>query len=129
MHRQVALGCSEDNHTAGMPHQNRGARMGIMGVQLLDRHDLRTKLLDHLNYTIVQITNADRDVARRPARGAAPDYAGLQNAWASGIPFHNGVTGRLKPGVDTQNADSRWGSRFAVFWGRLRRWLGFQWKA
>jgi hypothetical protein len=56
--RQPSDSPGQKKDTTGMGHEDSGARMGIMGVELLDGQGSRLPFLQHFDQTIVEDTQA-----------------------------------------------------------------------
>ncbi len=77
-HRHAAQTGRQQNHPAGMGHQDGRARMLVVGIELFHHDNSRSILFHHFNYTIVQHLEARSHVNCGAALRAADD-AGLAN--------------------------------------------------
>ena len=86
------LGRGQTDDAAGVAHQNRGAGLLVMRIELLERHHVRLERLDHVGHAVVDF---DQPGGERLARSAAHD-AGLAQHQPARLNFHHAVAGGVQ---------------------------------
>lgn len=115
----VALGDEEDD-AAGVAHEDGGAGVGVMGVDLLDGADLRAMFADDFLEFAFELDEALGDGLFAPEA----DDAAIDEPWAEEMPVDDAVAGEEQAGIDAK--DTHGGS--IAGWGRtgearaLDRW-------
>jgi hypothetical protein len=94
------LPCGEENHAAGVSHQYRGTRVGVVGIQLLDGTDVRLVLGKELFQFAVQFEQA----IGKGGFGIEADHAAVDESGADRMPVDHAVTGEPQAGIDSKNS-------------------------
>lgn len=97
----VALLGGQENHPARVPHFDRRRGMGVVGVQLLDRHALRFQLIENRAKVGEQL---DQTLSHGLA-GSQSDHSSFDKFWflSIGGDVHAAVAGQPQSGVDADD--------------------------
>src|SRR5262249_14279908 len=102
-HRQRLLARSQEYHATSVGHQNRGAWMRVVGIELFHHHYLWPKLADDFNDSVVDGLDAYCESAGFVAPRSADDprladHRSLLSNLQHRVPRHP------EPGVNAQNS-------------------------
>ena len=82
-----------------MGHENRRAWMSVMGIELLDDHDVGLELFQDFDEPLMQLSQPLGHRLGLTTNDACFEYAGSSPAY-----FKQGVAGDAEPGINAQDA-------------------------